>query len=187
MNTHRTSLLFAALATTATFAVGSAHAQSASPPGATGTSEDGRPSSTRPARANSSADKAQRDASEAWQRTHRASKIIGTEVRNPQGEKVGTVKDLVLDDPGTGRISHLVVGIGGVLGMGDKLFAVPYGEVRTQPGQNYLVLSRANDLAQAFDEQHWPDFRNRTANAGAGTAGSSDAASTYYERSLVHG
>jgi sporulation protein YlmC with PRC-barrel domain len=108
-------------------------------------------------KASTEAKRAANDARKAWEQTHRASKIIGSEVRNPQDQKVGSVKDLVIGDPSSGTISHVVVAVGGVMGMGDKLFAVPFSELQRVPGKNYLVLSTSSDLSQAFDEKSWPN------------------------------
>lgn len=48
----------------------------------------------------------------------RASKIIGTPVKNPNGDNLGDIKELVLD-PRSGKVAYAVVSFGGVLGMGD--------------------------------------------------------------------
>jgi sporulation protein YlmC with PRC-barrel domain len=119
----------------------------------------------------------EKDARKQWEQTHRASRIIGSEVRNPQDQKVGRVKDLVLADPSSGTISHAVVSIGGVAGMGDKLFAVPFNQLQRAPGKDYLVLSGSSDLSKAFDEKSWPE---ETAWQGgyAGRAASAPPAST---------
>jgi sporulation protein YlmC with PRC-barrel domain len=98
----------------------------------------------------------EKDARKSWEQTHRASKIIGSEVRTAQDRKVGKVKDLVLSDPSSGTISHVVVSVGGVAGMGDKLFAVPFSEIHQAPGKDYLVLSAASDLSKGFDDKSWP-------------------------------
>jgi sporulation protein YlmC with PRC-barrel domain len=108
-------------------------------------------------KASTEAKRTANDARKTWEQTHRASKIIGSEVRNPQDQKVGSVKDLVIGDPSSGTISHVVVAVGGVMGMGDKLFAVPFRDLQPVPGKNYLVLSTNSDLSQAFDEKSWPN------------------------------
>src|SRR5690242_913875 len=59
-----------------------------------------------------------------WDRTHRTSRIVGTEVRTKTGEKIGDIRDLVLD--GTGRVRLAIVSTGGFLGLGDTLHAVPW-------------------------------------------------------------
>lgn len=124
--------------------------------------------------------RSQKAADKAWEQAHRASKIIGSEVQNPKGEKVGTVKDLVMDDPASGQITRVVVSVGGVSGLGDKLFAIPYDAVRRDEGKNVLVLNSDSDLAHAFDDNHWQALAdqggNRTNTSGT-THGSNTAAS----------
>jgi sporulation protein YlmC with PRC-barrel domain len=139
----RRSLLACAVAASLALSAGGTAAQ--------GTNDDRSP------KASTEAKRAASDARKTWEQTHRASKIIGSEVRNPQDQKVGSVKDLVIGDPASGTISHVVVAVGGVMGMGDKLFAVPFRDLQQAPGKNYLVLSANSDLSQAFDEKSWPN------------------------------
>ena len=54
-----------------------------------------------------------------------ASKVKGTPVYNSQGEKVGTVEDIVLDKT-SNNIMFAVLGSGGVLGMGEKYRPIPW-------------------------------------------------------------
>jgi len=58
-----------------------------------------------------------------------ARDIIGEHVRSSDGEKLGEVKDLVIS-PSAGKIVYAVVSSGGVLGVGDKLRAVPFSALR---------------------------------------------------------
>jgi sporulation protein YlmC with PRC-barrel domain len=58
----------------------------------------------------------------------RASKFIGQTVRNGKGEKIGTVDDLILNQGD--RILYAVISVGGFLGVGDRLVAVPFEELR---------------------------------------------------------
>jgi len=88
-----------------------------------------------------------------------ASTLIGDPIKNPQGEKLGDLKDIVLDT-GKGEIVYAVLSCGGVLGVGEKLFAVPWHALRVQGDNEALVLDAAPDrLKQAtgFDKDHWPD------------------------------
>ena len=55
----------------------------------------------------------------------------GTNLQNDQGESVGEINDLVLD-ANTGRVRYLAVTYGGFLGVGDKLFAVPFEAVKVR-------------------------------------------------------
>lgn len=93
----------------------------------------------------------------------RASKIIGTDVKNPKGENLGDIKDLVLD-PESGQIVYAVVSYGGVLGMGSKLFAIPWSVLRWIRDKDYYVLDMDKETlkkAPGFDKKHWPDSSNK--------------------------
>ena len=97
-----------------------------------------------------------------WEMTHRASKIIGTDVRNTQGEALGDIKELVID-PRTGELSYAVVSFGGVLGMGDKLFAVPWKALQLDSKDYTFVLDVRKERlrnAPGFDPDRWPDMAN---------------------------
>lgn len=65
--------------------------------------------------------------------------LTGTDVRNPQDERLGSVSDVLLD-PETGQISYLIVARGGFLGIGEESVAVPWERFRATPGVNTLVL-----------------------------------------------
>jgi hypothetical protein len=65
------------------------------------------------------------------QRAHggwRSSRIVGATVYNDRDERIGTVDDLIIGQDG--RISEAVLSVGGFLGIGAKLVAVPYGQLR---------------------------------------------------------
>lgn len=100
-----------------------------------------------------------RASEKAWERTHRASKMIGTDVRNRQGQKIGDVKDVVLD--ANGQIAYTVVSTGGFLGVGDRLHAIPWTALQKDTSSNHFVLDmdkqRLKD-APGFDSKHWPNF-----------------------------
>jgi hypothetical protein len=67
------------------------------------------------------------------QRTHggwRSSRIVGATVYNDHDERIGTVDDLIVGQDG--RISDAVLSVGGLLGIGGKLVAVPYSELRLE-------------------------------------------------------
>ncbi len=71
----------------------------------------------------------QEDAQQKKVFVRKASDITGKEVRNAQGEDVGEIADLVVD-PTTGEIQYAVLSIGGFLGMGDKLYGVPWSKLQ---------------------------------------------------------
>jgi len=93
----------------------------------------------------------------------KASKVIGFNVKNRQGEELGQIEELVID-PQDGRIAYAVLSVGGFLGMGDKLFAIPWEALTPMPEQQTFNLDVDKEkLAKApgFDENTWPDMANR--------------------------
>lgn len=93
-----------------------------------------------------------------WDRSHRVTRIIGTDVRNRKGEKIGDVKDIVLDDKGA--ISYAIVSTGGFLGIGDRLHAVPWSALNTHTEKDFAIdLDKAAlQKAPGFSSREWPDF-----------------------------
>src|SRR5262245_39584342 len=55
--------------------------------------------------------------------------LIGMRVKNTQGKDIGEI-DALLVNPGDGRVSYVVVGVGGVLGIGAKHLVVPWSQLR---------------------------------------------------------
>ena len=99
---------------------------------------------------------------ESMQQVTRASKIIGTPVKNPNGDNLGDIKELVLD-PRSGKVVYVVVSFGGVLGMGDKFFIIPWKALNWPRDKEYYVLNLDKTTlssAPGFDKKHWPDSSN---------------------------
>jgi hypothetical protein len=60
-----------------------------------------------------------------------------------------------------GRIAYAVLSFGGMLGVGDKLFAVPWQALRLDPGLHHFVLDVSREKlnsAPGFDKDAWPDM-----------------------------
>lgn len=93
-----------------------------------------------------------------WDR--RVSKLIGATVEQPDGKSIGEVKDVVLDW-NAGSVKYAVLSYGGVLGMGDRLFAVPIDRFQPRAGSEKLILNIDKDQlksAPGFDKEHWPSM-----------------------------
>jgi sporulation protein YlmC with PRC-barrel domain len=94
----------------------------------------------------------------------RGNTFIGADVENPQGQNLGDIKDIVIDRA-SGRIAYAVVSFGGFLGMGEKLFAVPWGAF-SQPkaDKEIFVLDVDKERlknAPGFDAHNWPQMASR--------------------------
>lgn len=89
-----------------------------------------------------------------------ASTICGDSVVNSQGEKLGKIEELMIDLE-NGRVAYAVLSFGGFLGIGDKLFAIPFEALELDPDHHRFVLDVSREkLEQApgFDKNDWPDF-----------------------------
>jgi len=88
-----------------------------------------------------------------------AKTLIGDDVKNSEGEKLGDVEDLMIDLQG-GTVAYVVVSHGGVLGVGDKLFAIPWGAFILDASDHSLILDVDKDRlknAEGFDKGNWPN------------------------------
>lgn len=70
----------------------------------------------------------------------RASKIVGGDVMNEANEKIGHIDDLIVTE--RDRVPFAVLSVGGFLGMGDRLVAVPFNSIELNEKQ--MVLRGAN-------------------------------------------
>ena len=90
----------------------------------------------------------------------KASKLMGTSVKNLQDEKLGKVDNILVDLP-SGRIVAVVVSSGGFLGMGDELSAIPPSALRFTTERDTLQLDTSKEMLSAaphFKANQWPDF-----------------------------
>lgn len=93
-----------------------------------------------------------------------ASTLTGDGIRNPQGEDLGSLHEIMLDVE-SGRISYAVLSFGGVLGLGNKLFAIPWSALTLSTAEHKFILDIPRDRlekAPGFDKSDWPDFADRT-------------------------
>ena len=97
-----------------------------------------------------------------------ASELLGLKVVSKEGESLGKIEDVVVHP--SDRPSYAVLSFGGWLGMGDKLFALPWSVLRTveadasvKDSARSLVLPVGKErfkTAPGFDKTSWPDMAN---------------------------
>jgi sporulation protein YlmC with PRC-barrel domain len=88
-----------------------------------------------------------------------ASTLEGDRVVNRQGEDLGEIDEIMLDVP-RGRIAYAVMSSGGFLGMGDKLFAIPWSALILDTDNKCFVLDvdkQRLENAPGFDKDNWPN------------------------------
>jgi hypothetical protein len=92
----------------------------------------------------------------------RASELIGMEVKDAAGKDAGKIEDLLVD--ARGDIAYAVVSFGGLLGVGDKLYAVPWDAVMMDREQKVVHLNVNKSVlerAPSFSKDRWPETSDR--------------------------
>ena len=93
-----------------------------------------------------------------------ASKIIGETVVNRQSENLGKIDELVIDAE-KNRVLYAVLSFGGLMGMGNKLFAMPWEAFEFSTTENKLILNVDKEKLKAapgFEKgDKWPDFKDK--------------------------
>lgn len=93
-----------------------------------------------------------------------ADTLLGNDVYSQNDEDLGDIKEIMLDMR-TGKISYAVLSYGGFLGVGEKLFAVPWQALKLDTENKRFILnvdSAKLDSAPGFDKDHWPNMADPT-------------------------
>jgi sporulation protein YlmC with PRC-barrel domain len=113
----------------------------------------------------------------------RADQLIGMTVYNDQGEKVGTVHDIILDKDG--KATGVVLNVGGVLGIGAKSVGLTWKEIDVKPDQQAVQISYSKEQLKAAPDFKTTDQINAEMNAqtppapsGSGGLGNAPAPAT---------
>ena len=104
------------------------------------------------------------DSDKRYRRVMGATTLAGDSVRNTADENLGKIKELMIDIP-SGRIAYAVLSFGGVLNMGNKLFAVPWSVLRLDEDEKEFILDVPKERlenAPGFDKDNWPDMADET-------------------------
>ncbi len=91
-----------------------------------------------------------------------AGTLSGNKVTNSRGEDLGKIEDFVVD-AGAGRVTYAILSFGGFLGVGDKLFAVPWNTMDLSTEKHAFILDVDKDRlknAPSFDRSRWTDINN---------------------------
>jgi sporulation protein YlmC with PRC-barrel domain len=149
-NSMTMKYLAAALLTTALL-TGTAAAQTAAPSG------------DRPA-----ASAGQRD---GW----RASKLAGVDVYNEANEKIGDINDVIIDK--SGKVAHVILGVGGFLGMGEHYVAVGYDKLKwvTEPARSTSASNTTAPANRTDNNARASDGTAKSTTTGSASARTSDA------------
>lgn len=97
-----------------------------------------------------------------------ADTLVGNDVYNRKGDDLGDIQEIMLDMR-SGQVGYAVLSFGGFLGVGDKLFAVPWSALTLDTENKRFVLDvdkeRLGD-APGFDKDKWPDMADQSWASG---------------------
>lgn len=94
----------------------------------------------------------------------KSDQVIGREVVNLENEDLGIVEELVLNKQ-TGETAYVVLSFGGIMGLGDKYFALPWSSLTYNPKQECFVVKMGKEElknAPGFDKNNWPNMADPT-------------------------
>ncbi len=86
--------------------------------------------------------------------------LVGNKVTNKQDDDLGGIKDMMLDMH-SGQVAYVVLSFGGIFGMGEKLFAVPWNALSLDTINKCFVLNADKEKlknAPGFDKDNWPNM-----------------------------
>lgn len=90
--------------------------------------------------------------------------VVDKEVKNSAQEDLGTIREVMLDKV-SGKVAYVVLESGSFLGMGGKLFAIPWNSISYDKEDECFILNVDKDRlrdAPGFDKDNWPDMEDRT-------------------------
>jgi sporulation protein YlmC with PRC-barrel domain len=115
----------------------------------------------------------------------RASKLPGVDVYNEANEKIGNIHDVILDR--SGKVANVILGIGGVLGLGERYVAVAFDKLKwvDQPVTS-TTASTTSAPANAPAATSAPDSTRRTTTGAATTTTTTSASTLWYPDHAVY-
>ena len=81
----------------------------------------------------------------------RASDLLGMDVENFNGDEIGEIDDLIISSDNT---PTAVISVGGFLGLGDKLVAIPYNELKFDSEREDVVYNATEEQLKSLVERH---------------------------------
>lgn len=89
-----------------------------------------------------------------------SSSLAGDDVVDANGDKLGSLKEIMIDIA-HGEVAYAVISRGGLAGIGEKLFAVPWEMFVVDLEEHELILDIDEDVldnSAGFDPDNWPSF-----------------------------
>jgi hypothetical protein len=90
--------------------------------------------------------------------------VIDVKVKNQADEDLGKICEVMLDKT-SGQVAYAVLESGSFLGIGGKLFALPWNAIHYDTNKECFILNVDKEKlknAPGFDKDHWPDMADRS-------------------------
>jgi sporulation protein YlmC with PRC-barrel domain len=100
-----------------------------------------------------------------------ASAVIGSTVRSNDGKDIGKVSRLMID-PREGRVNTVVIGIGGTMGVGEKLVSVPWNSVRIGQDNGKMIVTVEQGLLEQAPKAEKSDRNDKNKSEGSASPSS---------------
>jgi hypothetical protein len=97
-----------------------------------------------------------------------ADTLLGNDVYGKDDESLGDIKEFMIE-MASGKVAYAVLSFGGLLGMGDKLFAVPWAALALDTVNKRFTLNVPKSVlkdAPGFNKDRWPSMSDNTWAAG---------------------
>jgi hypothetical protein len=97
-----------------------------------------------------------------------SEKVAGTSVENTKGDSLGKIEEIMIDKV-SGRVGYAVLNYGSFLGMGGKLFALPWDILKYDTKRDAYIIGIPEErlkAAPSFDDGSWPDMGDPTWGKG---------------------
>lgn len=88
-----------------------------------------------------------------------STSIVGDKIVNKTGENIGKIKDIMINIK-EGKIQYIIIEFGGFIGLGEKLFAVPFPALKLNAKEQNFILDVEKtflETAPGFNPEHWPE------------------------------
>jgi sporulation protein YlmC with PRC-barrel domain len=99
-----------------------------------------------------------------FRRTLGATSLVHDKVVNLGGQDIGRIEELMIDVT-TGRVAYAVLSFGGFMGIGNKLFALPWSALTVDEAKKRFVVNVTKEALEkmpGFDKDHWPSMADAT-------------------------
>jgi sporulation protein YlmC with PRC-barrel domain len=91
----------------------------------------------------------------------KANAVINEKVKSNDNENLGKIEEIMIEKS-SGEVQYVVLSFGGILGMGEKLFALPWNSIHYSPEEKCFILNVAKKTLEnnptGFDKNNWPDM-----------------------------